>query len=203
MRLFVAVDLDDAIRRSVVKAIDPIKNRIARMSGVSATWVQADHLHLTLSFIGEVGEELAAAVTQVMSDSLPFEPFAAALSDGGVFPPSGPPRVIWFAVGEGQEAFGTLYTEVARRLQTVRIEPEKRPFRTHLTVGRLKQASGGSGRAIRELLSTASVGGQGWRVDHVTLYQSKLSPQGPTYIPLAKIPLITGGPTSSDPMPPR
>jgi len=191
MRLFVAVDIDDAIRRSVVKALDPIKSRLARMSGVSVTWVQADNLHLTLSFIGEVGEDAGTEISRVLSEPLPFEPFEAALGAGGVFPPSGPPRVMWFAMEEGQDAFGRLYTEVARRLQTVGIEPEQRPFRAHLTVGRLKQASSGSGSVVRDLLSEASIGGKRWSVDHVTLYQSKLSPKGPTYVALARIPLIT------------
>ncbi len=52
MRLFVALDLDDAIRNRIARFLDGV-----RAFAPDARWVQPESLHITLKFIGEQSEE--------------------------------------------------------------------------------------------------------------------------------------------------
>ena len=58
-------------------------------------------MHLTLAFIGEVGESGAAAVVDAMASGFPRPPFPITFDGLGVFPPRGAPRVVWLGVTEG------------------------------------------------------------------------------------------------------
>jgi RNA 2',3'-cyclic 3'-phosphodiesterase len=74
-----------------------------------------------------------------------------------------------------------------RRLEGIEFRRESRPFSPHLTLARFKD---GGSPADRERIASARLESAGeCTIDHVTLYQSRLSPRGPTYTPLVVSPL--------------
>ena len=81
-RLFVAIDLSDAVKRS----LEPL----ARGLG-DVRWMTEDQLHLTLRFIGEVDNGGANEVADALS-LVPGVPFELRLKGIGHFPPRGEPR---------------------------------------------------------------------------------------------------------------
>ena len=87
----------------------------------------------------------------------------------------------------GAADLGRLEAEVARRINGA-IDGEVQPFRPHLTIGRVKAP--GAGVDWTKLLEKADVRGAKSLVDHVTLYQSKLSAKGPQYTGLVTSPLL-------------
>ena len=118
----------------------------------------------------------------------------AALRPLGTFPPTGPPRVVWLGLEQGARELASLQAAVARRLERIEFRRELRPFAPHLTLGRIKE---GGTRADRERIAGARLEpAGGCTIDHVTLYRSRLSPRGPTCMPLASTPLV-GPPLSS------
>lgn len=186
MRLFVAVDLDESVRRAALRLARTLRERL-EPSQVQASWVAPGNLHLTLKFLGEVEERLATEVRAAMAPPFGEPRFECELAGVGAFPPTGPARVLWLGISAGAEALVRLQAEVESRVRPFGFPPESRPFSAHLTVARFRTPAP---TKVRELLGEGSSGPIGrCAIDHVTLYQSHLSPRGATYTPLARAPL--------------
>src|SRR5947209_12367937 len=98
-RLFVAIELDDAARVAIVVLQQHVVH--ARGAARSLTIVDPARMHLTLAFLGDVGETAVPAVTDTLSVNINVQPFVAVFHGLGVFPPRGAPRILWLGVGEG------------------------------------------------------------------------------------------------------
>jgi 2'-5' RNA ligase len=221
-RLFVAIELPDAVRQAIAAEQQRIVGagvagapgiNIARSGGVRC--VRPDHLHVTLAFIGDVDEARAAAIVEASSAPLAAAPFDVAFGAAGVFPPRGAPRVLWLGLTSGAAEVGRVQRLVAARLAAIGIALEKRPFHPHVTLARWRRG-GRTGRGRRpsrgnpgtaenpespdgvSRTSHARRAIDGRReapvarlaVDAVTLFQSRLSPAGSAYAPLARARLV-------------
>jgi 2'-5' RNA ligase len=184
VRLFLAVELDEAVRRAAADTARTLAAALDRQGirrGIG--WVAPENLHLTLHFLGEVDEPTARAVADRVSAPLSTAPFDLALAGLGTFPPAGPPRVIWLGVAEGAGDLAAVHGEVGRRLEGLGVPLERRPFSAHLTLGRIKAPLG---PRLNDVLAGVSfVREARCRVDHVTLFESRLSPRGATYSVIA------------------
>ena len=182
MRLFVALDLDDDARR----AIAALQQRIAKALGAdrSIKTVDPAHMHLTLAFLGEIADCDVPGIVDTISINIDLRRFAAVFQGLGVFPPRGAPRVLWLGVGDGSAEIVEVQRVVVRRLEGLGIALERRPFHPHLTLARWRT----SRPADRPRVLSADSRGAVARVnvDHVTLYQSRLSPAGPAYTALTR-----------------
>lgn len=179
MRLFVAVDVDDQTRAQLAisrNAIEEIVN--AARVPPRVTWVNPDRAHVTVRFIGETAEQHLDAIQRALS-TIAIEPFEVTWEAVGAFGGMRNPRVIWIAPTTGLEAFGKLAGQVNALLDPLIGPGETRAFKPHLTLGRVRD----SGRNIdwRRALEAVRFSPTVSRVDHITLYQSRLSPKGPTY----------------------
>jgi 2'-5' RNA ligase len=194
MRLFVALEIDEDVRRAAEDVIGMLRRKLARLAGAeSVKWVPPRNLHVTLRFIGFVDEATASAVREALAPPIAVPAFAVMYSGAGAFPPSGSPRVLWIGITAGEAPMRELAAEVERRLSQAGLAggPGASPFHPHLTVGRLRQPVAGAGRAIREILR--EVGGIGTSaVSQITLFESRLSPKGPDYTPVLRSALAGG-----------
>ncbi|MGH7751595.1 MAG: RNA 2',3'-cyclic phosphodiesterase, partial [Gemmatimonadales bacterium] len=136
MRLFVAVNLPEAVRRGLYQATESLRRRAPPLP---VKWVKGDAIHLTLKFLGDVdpkqepdiGGALARAVAGTRT-------FAVGVSGFGVFPDYRRPRVLWVGV-EPHPSLELLQDAVERALTPLGFEPEGRAFRPHLTLGRAER----------------------------------------------------------------
>ena len=183
MRLFVAVQIPEHVRRAAAAVAARLKEDLG--SAITARWVAPENLHLTVRFIGEVPEDTAPAVLAALQAPLPVPPFEIVLRPCGVFPRSGPPRVIWIGLQDGFRSLLALHEECNRRLLRFGFEPERRPFSAHLTLARVKD---GDVRRIRRLVGAASSAPIGFPVTQATVLQSLLSPRGARYQALVEVP---------------
>ncbi|MGE3276060.1 MAG: RNA 2',3'-cyclic phosphodiesterase [Vicinamibacterales bacterium] len=152
------------------------------------TWVRPDLMHLTLRFLGEVGDALAGQVRAALEAPLDVEAFEAGLGPCATLPPRRPPRVIHRDVPVGRPPLGEVKALVDRRLEALVGPAERRPFHPHLTLGRVRAP--GVGPWARALAIAADgTPAVTWRVDHVTLFRSELGPDGPSYTPIVVTPL--------------
>ncbi len=185
MRLFVAVDLDQAVRAAAAatsRRVAPIAERAG-----SVNWLKPENMHLTLKFLGEVDDGRVAEIAARVREPYGTAAFDASFAGVGLFPPTGPARVIWIGMTAGVEPLKAIQEEVERRLGPLGFPAEKRPFQAHLTLGRFRVPAP---RTIRPAIEGTGVGSVGTcRIDHVTLYQSRLSPRGATYTALDRGPL--------------
>ncbi len=182
MRLFVAVDLDQAVRAAaadVARRLAPVAEH-----GGSVGWVKPENMHLTLKFLGEVDDARVPEVAARVKAPYDVAAFDVSFSGVGLFPPSGPVRVVWIGMTAGVEPLQALQQEVEARLGPLGFPAETRGFQAHLTLGRFRIPAPRSIRAAIEGVRAGNVGA--CRIDHVTLYQSRLSPRGATYTPLER-----------------
>jgi RNA 2',3'-cyclic 3'-phosphodiesterase len=188
VRLFVAVALDPSLLAALSRLSATLRREVEqRAPQARLTWVAPERLHFTVRFIGEVDEERAAAIHAVLSQPLGTRSFELTIDSTGTFPARAAPRVLWAGVGAGGEAMAAVEREVTARLATCGIEPESRPYRAHLTLARVREPNG---LQARDVLAAAPAGPHGTMVVRaITLFQSRLSPKGPTYVPLLTSPL--------------
>jgi 2'-5' RNA ligase len=155
-----------------------------RVSGV-----REENLHLTMRFLGETADSRIGDLVTRFGAPLAALAFDIELGGVGVFPPAGPPRVVWIGVTRGVEPLVALSAEVERRFVAWGFGREDRPFQAHLTIGRCKDPLDPQARDRLVEAGAGSLGSS--RVEEVVLYQSRLSASGPTYIALARSPLST------------
>ncbi len=180
MRLFVAIPVDDQVKRRMLRVCDDIDVRDARVR-----WCSAEQLHLTLKFIGEVEESLVKPICDAVQRVAGKTPaLDMEIGETGCFPSTGPLRVIW--VG-GSESSGTLL-QVAQELDDdlapLGIEKEKRTFSEHFTIGRVK-FDHSRGR-LRESVRAAGFDACRQAVRELVLYQSTLCQSGAQYEPVLR-----------------
>src|SRR5262245_45551088 len=178
MRLFIAADLPDSVRDALAAEQKRVSAALAG-SGSSLKWVQPEHAHLTLLFIGNVEDERVQTVIDAIAVDVETPPFETAFEGAGVFPPHGAPRVLWIGVGAGARELGTLQRVLARRVAALGVPIEDRAFHPHLTLARWRE-SRNADRAHALAAVRRGVVARA-RVTAATLYQSRLSPAGPTY----------------------
>jgi RNA 2',3'-cyclic 3'-phosphodiesterase len=189
MRLFVAVDPDAAVRQRAVEIGDRVV-RAWRASGAhrpAVSWVKPENLHLTLRFLGEVDDARAEDLARWLKEPLTVPACEVEFSGLGVFPPGGPPRVIWIGVSQGAPELERLAAEIERHLESWGFGRADRSFQSHLTIGRCRQPLTASARD--ELLGVRAGHVGRCRIEEVVLYRSLLSPAGSRYVAIARAPL--------------
>jgi 2'-5' RNA ligase len=189
VRIFIGVELGQPLEEACAAAARELEERLrAGRVKIQVRWIPAENLHVTLWFLGEVNDERAAAVAERLRMRWAVAPFTLTVAGAGAFPASGPPRIVWLGVTGGAERMVALYQELAERLPPLGFEAERRPYRAHITIGRVKDA-GRSAAKARSIFSAADLRPGSCRVTAVTLFQSRLSPAGARYEPLLRVPL--------------
>ena len=187
MRLFVAVELADDVRRVAENVMRQLQRTIG--DSLRARWVPVENMHLTVRFIGHVQTERVPAVIDALEPPVSLKPFDIALGQCGVFPPHGPPRVLWIGLDAGLPSLRAMHVEFNRRLAPLGFEPESRPYSAHLTLARVKDAPRGAGATARDLIRSIRVPEAHCRVNHATVFESRPSSRGSIYAPVLKVSL--------------
>jgi RNA 2',3'-cyclic 3'-phosphodiesterase len=135
VRLFLAINLTPQVRREVAAATAEL-----RQAAPQASWVDEPRLHLTLKFLGEQSDDrlddIQAAAARVAGQ---HRELVMALGGIGAFPNFRRARVVW--MGIAQEArLELLHHDIEVEYEKLGVEVEGRPFRPHLTLGRVKHA---------------------------------------------------------------
>ena len=153
-------------------------------------WVDPAGIHLTLKFLGATNPAVANRIV----DALTFQMAAAAtpqltLSGLGTFPPGRNPRVIWAGVSGDPVTVEALRERAEMAAISLGWSPERRSFRPHLTLGRVRDRVPAKQReAIADVISRAVLPAAAmWRPDMVRLYRSELTPRGAIYTSLGDI----------------
>lgn len=168
----------------------PIRARLlAAMGGISgARWQTDDQLHLTLRFIGEVDRHQASDIVAALG-GVHARRFAISLNGIGHFARRGQPEAVWAGVTP-HEPLDRLHQKVDQAIARVGIPPEQRAYLPHITLARLKRASGPVGNLLEQ---SGGLSSPPFEVDHFGLFESRLTPDGAVYSIVERYPLETSG----------
>ncbi len=181
MRTFVAIELDTKIKNILSALIQKLNT-----SNTNIRWIKSQGMHLTLKFLGEVGESKITEVESVLGDiAADSSPFPLHLKGTGTFPSGARiPRIVWIGI-EKNENLKNIQTRVENELHKIRFPKEKRNFHPHLTLGRVKGLQ--NLQPVIKTLSEYKTSDFGiMSVDRLTLFKSTLKPSGAEYTILSE-----------------
>jgi 2'-5' RNA ligase len=194
MRVFVGLDIDDAIRQRIRRFMEGVNG-----FAPDARWVRPESLHVTLKFIGEKPNEAVEDIKGALS-AIRTEPIEVSFRGYGFFPTAKAARVFWIGIESGPQLFA-LAKAVDEATSALGIPKEDHPFAPHLTLAR------GGGRAatprwrkddtpnknfqrLQEKLAALPSPDFGTMAAHeFFLYQSQLSRGGSRYTKIASFAL--------------
>ena len=189
MRLFVAVALDRGLRKALAREWEQAAERIAGgRRGPAPT--REEQIHLTVRFLGETEDRRIAdviAATEAAARSV--EPFAFVVRGLGCFPKPRLGRVFWAGL-EPCPPLERLAARVESELRDLGFPPERRGFSPHVTLAR---APGPPLRLAAPLDPEHPRFGE-QEVDELTVMESRPSPRGSQYVPVAHAPLGSDAP---------
>lgn len=181
-RLFIALELDPTLKAAVQTVQESLQQtRVVR-------WTRPEQWHLTLQFLGETPvsqvEPLITVLQDVVSGHTPFE---LALGGVGAFPNLRRPRVIWAGLRSDMTALQVLQQAVLAATAGLGFTAESKPFRPHVTLGRIRREATPNQQAqLSRLIQSADQKTLGhMRVHQVGLIRSQLQRSGPVYTTLA------------------
>jgi RNA 2',3'-cyclic 3'-phosphodiesterase len=128
-RLFSAIELPDDIRNELRQLHMPLPN---------ARWLSPPDYHLTLRFAGDIDNALAREFSANLAE-IDFDAFSIRLSGLGAFGGNDPHNV-WVGVEPSHE-LEVLARAHEKAARNAGLPPEKRLFKPHVTLARLKYSS--------------------------------------------------------------
>jgi RNA 2',3'-cyclic 3'-phosphodiesterase len=134
MRVFIALDIDDAIRARLEQFLNGVRG-----FAPEARWVRPESMHVTLKFIGEKSLEEVEEIKQALG-TIRAGAIEISFRGYGFFPTSKAPRVFWIGMAAGPE-LAALTRSVDEATAAVGVPEEEHAFSPHLTLAR----RGGSG----------------------------------------------------------
>lgn len=186
VRTFVAIPTPDDIVRRLLKLTQQFQ-----WPGCKLRWSAAEQLHLTVQFLGNVEWIEIGKIGKTLKEvAAEFPPLTLQLSHLTVFPPRNQPRVVVAALEPNPTLLELVETLQEALRDDHQIVPEKRQYRPHITLGRVKSVvdaeAGEVLRADLAAVDTALLQSWGeWEADELTFFQSDLDGGRPEYIELS------------------
>lgn len=175
LRAFIAVALPEGLRQ----ALQDLIAELSAASGSSVRWVRPEGMHVTLQFLGDVEVPRLDGLRRRLEKDLSGQhAFVAHLRGVGAFPNVRAPRVIW--VGAESPELGELAARVGEAVSREGLPREDRPFRGHVTLGRLRRPA--APRALAQGIERHRQDDFGpFKIDAIHAYRSWLRPGGAVY----------------------
>ena len=184
IRTFIAAEVSSTVKDRLARQVELFK-----AAAPLVKWAKPDNFHLTFRFLGDVKESDLEELFDAMDSAvLDIPAFALEVAGVGAFPNWRHPRVVWAGCGEGAEEALRLGQAVEDACVGLGYERERRPFKPHFTLGRVKQPADALG--LEEAVAGAGNKRFGYiDVDAVVIFMSSLRRTGPVYSPMARFEL--------------
>lgn len=179
-RAFIAVVPPPSIRTELEAVVRQLRERDA---DEAVRWVSTDALHITLAFLGQIAESAAVPLIDALREETGgLESFELTVSSLGTFGDRrrrGGAQVVWAGLGRNVDALQELHSRVNAAVKSVGLRVESRAFQPHITLGRVRR-----GRRWRlDPADTPPISSTAFRVDTVTLMESRLGKGPAVYVP--------------------
>lgn len=182
IRAFIAFELPENIISSIRDVQEGMQSY-----GFKVRWVQPENIHLSLKFLGDIHEadikKIGAAITGTAKKMTPLSIAAKGI---GVFPGMKRSRVIWIGLTGEMGRLIALQKMLDEELGAIGFPKEKRPFKGHLTLGRVKGKLNPE-RFIAAMKKFQEFKSETFAADNVFLFKSDLRPTGSVYARLMSV----------------
>lgn len=183
IRTFIAAHLSDKVREQIFAFQSDLKRWNADVK-----WVRPESMHITLKFLGDIFPDQIESITGIMHDVAKLEnPFTIHIQGVGCFPNEKRPRVLWLGIQSETDSLVDLANGLNIKLEALGFEPEKRSFKPHLTLGRVKSLK--KIENVIESMHEEGFNGTPVLIESIYLMQSYLKSSGAEYKVLKQIQL--------------
>ena len=185
IRSFIAFKLPEKTIASIRDVQENLKSY-----GFNIRWVQPQNIHLTLKFLGATSsihtDKIKDAMVQSASDAGSIWLEAKGV---GLFPDIRRPRVLWVGIAGQTDPLYSLQKRLEEALSIIGFAKEKRLYRGHLTVGRVK------GKIVTKKLQDAmdlfkDFRSQPFTLSELSLFKSDLKSTGAEYTELMRVSMV-------------
>lgn len=181
-RIFTAIDISEEAKQ---KASDYIEKLRGEFPHLRVGWERAEKFHLTLKFLGNVDERqlknLSEAVEQTAEQ---LSIFKLRISETGAFPSTRNARILWLGVRDAPGSLRHLNEILENECARNGFEKEKRDFKPHLTIGRLRQPA--QSKELIEQHLRNDFPAVEFAISEITIYESRLQKSGSIYSIVSK-----------------
>ncbi|MFC1958019.1 RNA 2',3'-cyclic phosphodiesterase [Chloroflexota bacterium] len=179
IRSFIAIELPDRLKQE----LGQLEARLKSGNQSWVKWANPDSIHLTLKFLGNIAQDRSGEITRVMEEvAKAVPPFHLEVKDLGAFPNLKRVQVVWAGICGEVDKLGKLHQGIESNLERLGFAPETRPFKSHLTLARLRDhASPDERLRLGQLISETRFQAGSFEVDNISLMRSKLTRGGAIY----------------------
>ncbi len=189
VRIFYALELPADVRARIAAHIAEL--RAGAEPSLKISWERTEKLHLTLKFLGEIEaahlEAVARAAVRAAAASVKFE---VSLREAGAFPAGGNPRVLWLGLHDASGHLAKLQEHLEIECEHEGFAREKRPFRPHITIARIRFPNSAA-RHLARLHRETEFAPATFDASEFVIMQSQLGAGGSRYTPLSRHELNT------------
>ncbi|MBN1610426.1 MAG: RNA 2',3'-cyclic phosphodiesterase [Polyangiaceae bacterium] len=180
LRLFFAMPLPPVALSALCAAQERMKRRAIR-SRLSPHWTRPENLHVTLKFLGSMDRAvLPELVALLETEARGLDPIETRTTGMTGFSSPKRARVVVATLEDARGLVARLARNLEQGVERHGIALETRPFRTHVTVARLRMPGD-----ISEWIDHAALGSTSGLFEEARLYSSELKPTGAVYRCLA------------------
>ena len=181
IRSFFAVELRS---KPIIKKITAYQEKLLETGG-RIKLVEPGNLHFTLKFLGDIEENILPEL-QKETEKISIEKFNIEYKGIGCLPGFHRINTIYVGVNEGKEQLTDLARQIENACSKFDLRKEKRPYKAHLTIGRVKYP--GDKQLLIDTIKAQQEELFGKvEITSFQLKKSVLTPQGPIYSDLFKI----------------
>ena len=187
IRTFFSIDLPVLTLEQINKELFYLKNSTLR----NINWASSNSMHITIKFIGEFNPDHKSSIQKDLRSHLEkFGEIRLSFGKMGIFPNLRNPRIIWLGINEHGQLI-----RLARVVDLIASNygylKEKRNFSPHLTFGRVRNNASSRDKEllVQKIANNESMDITPFTTNKLSFIKSSLTPQGPIYSTLFKIPL--------------
>jgi len=178
MRAFISLELPEEIKAEISKI-----QQESEKTGVQARWVKPELAHLTLVFLGSITPNKVEPISKILEEAISqIKPVELHLLKIDCFPSPTKARIVFVDLGGELGKLHALATKIRKGLKKEKIYFDKKPFVSHVTLGRIKKRQN-----LTHLIKKIKIKKVKFVANEVTLTQSTLTPSGPVYQAIKKI----------------
>ena len=168
-RAFICIELSDECVKEIAR-IDELLSKIK----FTGKLTELENLHLTLKFLGEIGDEKIGEIKKRLA-KIETPAFEAKLGRIGIFHRNKEPKIVWVKIES------RILMELQKKVDDALSDlfPKEERFMSHLTIARIKYIK--DKKSFDEKIGNISVEPVKFSVINFKLKSSELRATGPVY----------------------
>ena len=181
--MFVAIDLPDHVREHLGEVRARLERALPKTS-----YTRLPNLHITLKFLGDVDPKRVGDITESLG-RIGVSPIELTAERVECFPARGPIRIVTAAMTGTLAPLRALVDAIEQRCKFLGFEREQRAYEPHVTLARARPVLSAKMRQSADEATRDLFPGPSFALGEFVLMDSKLSPKGSVYTPVARFPI--------------